>query len=516
MSPPPEIFCVERFPGDERLMIETAEQFCREQVLPAVSRLEIQEVGLAPTLIRKAGELGLCGVDSPEELGGLGLSKTVAARILEFMSLDASFSVTYGITTGISQVCLSLFGNQDQKQRYLPHLTSGEWIGAYALSEPDSGSDALSLSARAERRGNGYALSGTKMWISNARWAQVFVVMAKVDGERISAFLVERGFPGVSISREEHKLGLKGSSTARMVLDNVEVPEENLLGEEGKGHHVALNALNLGRFKLSAMSIGPARMAIGQAARYAQERRQFGRLVSEFGLIQKKFATMAALFYVAESMIYRTGALIDQAFAALGGDISGNRRAASEFAVECSACKVFSTEAEGSIIDEALQCFGGYGFTEEFPLARHYRDCRVSRIYEGTNEVNRLFIAERYFRRRKEWSASAEVSKDSFVGELAAEGLKDLPDGQIAMGAAADLITLVYAEQSARIRARQVGGICGELYRLALPVLNSRAAEAFQTLTGRSVQIPAVTRPAWEEIAALVYKQQGPCGIFEF
>ncbi len=507
---PDHIFTPEQFVGDDRLMIDAAEDFSRKEVLPLAERIDKQEDGLMPELIRKAGELGFCGVDSPEAFGGLGLSKNLSARILEYMSMNASFSVTFGITSGISQVGLSLFGNDDQKAKYLPRLTSGEWIGAYALSEPNSGSDALSASTRADLKDGKYILNGTKMWISNAKWADMFLVMAKIDGDKFSAFLVERDFPGVSVAREEHKMGLKGSSTARLVLEDAEVPAENLLYEPGLGHHVAFNALNLGRFKLSSMSIGPARDAIGLAAKYAQDRKQFGKPISSFGLIEKKFAQMAAWFYVAESMIYRTGALIDQAFAATGGTIDGNRKAAEEFAVECSACKVFSTEIESLIIDEALQVYGGYGFTEEFPLARIYRDARVSRIYEGTNEINRLFIADRLARRIKEGRASATSSGDSFVSELAGKALALPLEGQVATGAASDLVLLAYAEQSARLRAVQVGGFALGLYEMALPWLNARAAEAYQTLAGGEVFLPAVGVADVSAIAQAVYAKPGP------
>lgn len=509
-NPPDSIFTVADFSSDDRLMIETAEQFSRGEVLPLIDRIEHQEDGLTPALIRKAGELGLCGVDSPEPYGGLGLSKNLASRILEFMSLDASFSVTFGVTTGISQVGLAMFGTDDQKARYLPQLTSGEWIGAYALSEPNSGSDSLAATTRAELRGDRYVINGTKVWISNAKWAELFLVMAKVDGERFSAFLVERGFPGVAISREEHKMGLKGSSTARLVLENAEVPRDNLLYEEGLGHHVAFNALNLGRLKLSSMSIGPARQSMGLAARYAEDRKQFGRSISSFGLIQQKFASMAALFYVAESMIYRTGALVDEAFARFGGTVEGNRRAAEEFAVECSACKVFSTEAESLIIDESLQCFGGYGFTEEFPIARHYRDARVSRIYEGTNEINRIFICDRYRRRLKEGRAAPGTAGDSFISELAGEAIALEPRDQIGVGAVSDLILLCYAEQSARLRSLRDGGRTAELFKYALPILNARAAEAYQTLTGNAVTLPSVEKASAEDLAATVYSSGGP------
>lgn len=509
-STPESIFTAEMFGGDEALMIETAEQFSRKEVLPLVERLDHQEEGLMPGLIRKAGELGLCGVDTSDTYGGLGLGKNLAARILEFMSLNGSMSVTYGITSGISQVGLALFGTEAQKQQYLPRLTSGEWIGAYALSEPNSGSDALSATTRADLRDGKYVLNGTKMWISNAKWADLFLVMAKVDGDKFSAFLVERDHPGVSVSREEYKMGLKGSSTARLILENAEIPAENLLHQIGQGHHVAFNALNIGRFKLSSMSIGPARDAMGLAAAYAQDRKQFGQSISNFGLIQKKFAQMAAWFYVAESMIYRTGALIDAAFDEFGGTVDGNRKAAEEYAIECSACKVFSTEAESLIVDEALQVYGGYGFTEEFPIARHYRDARVSRIYEGTNEINRLFIADRLRRRVKDGRVSGVASGDSFVSVLAGKAMGVETPEQISTGALSDLLMLTYAEQSARLRASQMGGVGELLYGCALPWLNLKAAEAYQTLTGDAVSLPSVRRPEYEELAQHVFAAGGP------
>lgn len=511
-APPSHAFAPEDFSGEDRLMIETAEEFSRKEVLPNVERLDAQEDGLMPELIRKAGELGLVGIDAPEAYGGLGLGKNLAARILEFMSLNGSFSVTYGITSGISQVGLNLFGTPEQQARYLPSLTSGEWMGAYALSEPNAGSDALSATCRADRTTDGYVLNGTKMWISNAKWAQLFLVMAKVDGERFSAFLVERDTPGVTVAREEHKMGLKGSSTARLVLEDVQVPSSALLHQEGLGHHVAFNALNIGRFKLASMSIGPARDAMGHAVRYAQDRKQFGRAIAEFGLIQKKFAQMAAWFFLAESAIYRTGALIDRAFEAWGGTIDGNRKAAEESAIECSACKVLATELEGLIVDEALQVYGGYGFTEEFPMARHYRDARVSRIYEGTNEINRLFIADRFRRRIAEGRIPSHVDESSFVGQLAAQAIQ-LPatKDQIATGATSDLILLAYAEQSARLRAERFPALA-DLYALALPFVNAKAAEAFQQLTGESVTLPAVASVDIAAVAQRVYRAEGPLG----
>lgn len=505
-------FLPEDFQGDDRLMIQAAEDFCRGEVLPLVDRLDAQEPGLMPSLIRKAGELGLCGVDTSDAYRGLGLGKNIAARILEFMSLNGSFSVTYGITSGISQVGLSLFGTEGQKAKYLPQLTSGDWIGAYALSEPNSGSDALSATTRAERHGDVYRLTGTKMWISNAQWADLFLVMAKVDGERFSAFLVERGAPGVSVSREEHKMGLKGSSTARLILENAECPAENLLHQEGLGHHVAFNALNIGRFKLSSMSIGPAREAIRVAANYASERRQFGQPIASFGLIQEKLARMAAWFFLTESATYRTGAMIDDAFDAWGGTVEGNRKAAEAYAIECSAVKVLATEAEGAIVDDAIQIYGGYGFTEEFPVARLYRDARVSRIYEGTNEINRLFLADRVLRKRKEGSLG-EIQPDGFALDClrrALAGWETGPDNQIRRGALADLILLGYGEQSASARAARLGGIKAEAAALGSNLIAPLAAAALAKVVGTSVALPAPKPCDLTALAAQTAIDQGP------
>lgn len=510
-STPPRIFTVENFASDEKLMIQAAEQFSRGEVLPVVERLDHQEDGLMPTLMQRAGELGFCGVDTPDAYGGLGLHKNLAARILEYLSLNGSFSVTIGVSSGIAQFGLVLFGTEDQKQQYLPKLATGQWMGAYALSEPNSGSDALSASTRAELKNGKWVLNGTKMWISNAKWAEFFLVMAKIDGEKFSAFLVERDHPGVHIAREEHKMGLKGSSTARLVLEDAQIPEENLLYQPGLGHHVAFNALNMGRFKLSSMSIGPARNAMEVAAEYALDRRQFGQPIANFGLIREKFALAASRFYAAESMIYRTGALIDQAFDTYAGDIPGNRKAAEEYAIECSACKVFSTEAEAFIVDESLQCLGGYGFTEEFPIARHYRDARVSRIYEGTNEINRVFLADRMRRRANEGHFSMVSAGDSFISELAGRAMRTEAKDQVRIGAQSDLLMLTYAEQSARLRAAQVGGVANDLYAAFTNWANHEAARAFAQVTGEAAgATPDPIRVDLEALGGVVLEKRGP------
>jgi alkylation response protein AidB-like acyl-CoA dehydrogenase len=507
---PTDIFLPEDFQGDEALMIHTAEQFSRKEVLPLSERLDEKEGDLMQGLMHKAGQLGFCGVDTPEAYGGLGLGKALAARILEYLSMNGSFSVTIGVSSGIAQLGTILFGTEEQKQKYLPPLATGEWIGAYALSEPNSGSDALSASTRADFKNGKWLLNGTKMWISNAAWADVFLVMAKVDGDKFSAFVVERGYPGVSVSREEHKMGLKGSSTARVVLEDAEIPEGNLLHEVGLGHQVALNALNIGRFKLTSMSLGPARDSIGLAAKYAAERKQFGQYISEFGLIRKKFAESAARFYAAESMTYRTGALLDGVFDAFAGDIAGNKRAAEEYAMECSACKVFGTETEAFIVDEMLQVFGGYGFTEEFPIARNYRDARVSRIYEGTNEINRVFLADRLIRRAKEGRASTLAAGDSFISELAGRAFRKVPSNQVELGALSDLLMLAFAEQSARLRAERAGGITRQLYPIFLNWANAQAALAFQLVESAAVSLPTPCKTDIDTVAEAVYEANGP------
>ncbi len=507
---PETCFVPEDFAGDEQLMVQQAEQFSRKEVLPLAERLDKQEDGLMPDLIRKAGVLGFCGVDTSDAYGGLGLGKNLAARILEYLSLNGSFSVTYGVTSGISQLGLSLFGTEAQKAQYLPHLASGEWIGAYALSEPNSGSDALSMSCRADERDGKWVLNGTKMWISNAKWAETFLVMAKIGGSEVSAFLVERGMPGVSVAREEHKMGLKGSSTARLVLEDAEVPLENLLHEPGKGHQVAFNALNIGRFKLAAMSLGPARDAIWESTQYAKDRKQFGQPISDFGLVRQKFADMAALYFAVESALYRVGANIDEAFAEWGGTVEGNRRAAEEFAVECSALKVLATEAEARIVDEALQVYGGYGFTEEFPIARTYRDARVSRIYEGTNEINRVFLADRLWRRAQEGRAQLGGPGDSFVSELAHKAFAKFSKDQVVVGGLSDLVLLTYAEQSARLRAQRLGGLAQMAYERFVNWANVQAAFAYQTVTGDPVTLPTPNPGHIDPLATALLTHRSP------
>jgi alkylation response protein AidB-like acyl-CoA dehydrogenase len=401
---PKLVFTPEDLTSEQRLMAQTAEKFMDKEVLLNLEALEHQEEGLTPKLFRKAGELGLLGMEVPADYGGLGLGKTSAVGVEEQLARLGGFGVTCGAHAGIGTMPLLYFGTEAQKNKYVPKLATGEWMGAYALSEAGSGSDALSLRTRATLAPDGrhYHLNGTKMWISNAAWADLFTIFAKVDGQQVTAFLVERSFPGVSTGKEEQKLGIKSSSTRRVILEEAKVPVENVLGQIGKGAYIAFNILNAGRFKLGAGAMGAAKESLKGATRYALEREQFGRPIASFGLIQHKLAEMATRIFAGESAVYRTAGMIE----AVGdtGEMIDSMgppfpRCLEEFALECSIIKVACSEILDDVADEALQIHGGYGFTEEFAAARACRDSRINRIFEGTNEINRLFIANLLLRR---------------------------------------------------------------------------------------------------------------------
>jgi alkylation response protein AidB-like acyl-CoA dehydrogenase len=389
----------ERLSEEHRLIGRTAEEFIEKEVLPVLDQLEAKDWPLARGLIRRCGDLGLLGTDVPEALGGVALDKAASVVVGEAVGRCASFATTFGAQTGLAVTPLLCFGSDDQQARYLPGLVSGETIGAYALSESGSGSDALSAKARAVRQADGsFLLSGEKMWISNGGFADLFVVFAKVveaGGDlasgQFTAFLVERAFPGVSCGKEEHKMGLHGSSTTPLILQDVSVPASNVLGEIGKGHKVAFNVLNYGRFKLGAMCSGGARRIIEQAAAYAAQRKQFGQPIAAFGAVRHKLAEMVIREYAVEAMLYRTAGLIDGMIAG-SHDGAAMLDALEEFAIEASILKVASSEMIDYAVDENVQIHGGNGFVRDYPAEGQYRDARVNRIFEGTNEINRLLI----------------------------------------------------------------------------------------------------------------------------
>jgi len=492
---PEKVFTPEDFTEQHLLIARTAEEFADREIVPNIEEMEHKHFSIHRELLKKAGELGLSGVDVPEAYGGMQLDKVTSAIIADRVAKYGGFSTTWGAHTCIGTLPIVYFGTEEQKKKYLPGLASGEVVGAYALSESSSGSDALNCRTRAVLSSDGkhYMLNGEKMWITNAGFADLFIVFAKVDGEKFTAFIVERGFPGFSVGAEEHKMGIRGSSTCPLILSDCKVPVQNVLGEIGKGHHIAFNVLNVGRFKLGAACVGSARNCLGSAVAYAKQRKAFGKVIADFGLIREKLANVAAGIFTGEAMAYRTVGMMDAAIAQLGpqhDDMTSVRKIIDEYAVECSILKVWGSEFISYVTDEIVQIYGGYGFVEEYPAERNYRDVRVNRIFEGTNEINRLLITGFLLKRAMSGQlplmaaikklmdevlsgSSYEAGEGPLVDErslvarakkigLFAAGIatqkymQAIQDEQEIMGAIANMVIETYAMESAVLRAQKL------------------------------------------------------------
>jgi len=418
---PADVFTPADVTDEQRLIGQTASEFVAKEVLPLIPDLEKHKPGLMPSLLKKAGEIGLIGAGIPEAYGGSELDKVAATVLTEKISVYAAFSVAFGGTTGIGTIPIASFGTEEQKKKYLPKIATGELLAAYCLSEPQAGSDAQALRTRAvlSPDGKSWLLSGQKMWITNGGFADVFIVFAKVDGEKFSAFIVERNTPGFTIGAEENKMGIKGSSTVPLFFENAAIPKENLLHEIGRGHIVAFNTLNAGRHTLGVSCLGGSKRALEQAAKYARERVAFGKPIGDFGLIQAKLGEMCIRAFALESMIYRTAGMFEAAMAA-GGDekVKRSMQVLEEYAVESSISKVAGSETLDYCVDEGLQIFGGYGFHEDYPMARAYRDSRINRIFEGTNEINRMLIIQMLLKRAMAGTLPLIPAAKKLAGEL--------------------------------------------------------------------------------------------------
>lgn len=479
----------EAFDDELKQFSKTARTFVEREILPDFEQLEALDYALSRQKMAKAGELGLLGVEIPEEYGGLGASKAASAVITEAISGSGSFNVTFSAHSGIGTLPIVYFGTEEQKRQYLPKLASGEWIAAYCLTEPGSGSDSLAAKTRAVLDGDEWVLDGTKMWISNAGFADLFIVFAKVDGEKFTGFLVEKGTPGLSLGAEEKKMGIKGSSTRMVILEGARIPKQNLLGEIGKGHHIAFGILNIGRFKLAMGASGGVKNLIEVAQRYARERQQFGVPIATFGLIKQKVGAMTAEGYALESAAYR---LVGSMDAALEGKESSAEQlsALNEYAVEYSFIKVFGSESLDFVVDEALQIYGGYGFSADYPIELPYRNSRINRIFEGTNEINRMLTVDQLVKRAMRGQLDLlGPAQDAMMGKPATEahGPEVLADANLAlanlklatlmvagMGAmaymqgleqeqelmarVADMVGLAYFAESALLRAERLQG----------------------------------------------------------
>jgi alkylation response protein AidB-like acyl-CoA dehydrogenase len=499
---PQDVFTPADLTDDQRLIGQTAEEFVIKEVFPLIKDLEAKKPGLMAQLVKKAAELGLMSGGTPEEYGGAGLDKIATTVLTEKLSIYGGFAVTHGAHAGIGTLPIVYFGTEEQKKKYLPKLATGELIGAYCLSEPQAGSDAQNSLTRAElnKEGTHYILNGQKMWITNGGFADLFIVFAKVNGEKFSAFIVEKNFPGCKPGNEEHKMGIHGSSTTPVFLENCQVPKENLLHEIGRGHIVAFNVLNAGRFTLGASGVGGAKYMLSAASKYTKERKAFGKQIGEFGLMKEKLAEMAVQIFAVESMIYRSAGNMESAMHAAAGSgdkVRNTMKVLEEYAIESSIAKVYGSEMLDFVVDEAVQIFGGYGFHEDYPVCRAYRDSRINRIFEGTNEINRMLIVQMLMKRAMGGQlplipAAMKLADEILAGpsfEETPEGVlaeeartvanakkmflqaaggavqkfrEKLADEQELIGALANIVMEIYAMDSALLRTQKAGTAKGE------------------------------------------------------
>lgn len=516
---PRNVFTPEDLTEEHRMIAAMASDFIQGEVLPRDEEIEKQDIQVLVNLLKQAGELGLLGAEVPEAYGGSDLDKISATLITENMTRGSSFCLSHGAHVGIGSLPIVLFGTEVQKKKYLPSLATGEKLAAYCLTEPSSGSDALGArtTATLSEDGSTYILNGTKQYITNAGFADVFIVYAKIDGEKFTAFIVERGYPGVSTGPEEKKMGIKGSSTRPLILEEVKVPVENVLGEIGRGHVIAFNILNVGRYKLAAGCVGTSKWALELSSQYAKERKQFGKALIEFPLIQKKLADMAVRTFVAESMVYRTGGLLDEAKKMIDSsrpDVGLQTiRALEEYALECSVNKVFCSEVLDFVADEGVQIHGGYGYTQDYMIERIYRDSRINRIFEGTNEINRLLIPATLLRKAMKGEiplfAAAQNLQQELIAYIPPTTEDDEPMAKLeAMLAAAKKIFLMVGGSAVLKYQQRLEEEQDILECMANLMIEIFAIESAIVRTNKAIQALGIEKAAHKVNIATVYTHE--------
>ena len=533
-----EIFTPEDFTDEHKMIAKTAHQFITKEVEPHRESIENQQFDKVVTLIKKAGDLGLLGHSIPEKYGGLGLDKVSKGIVGEVVGRTGSYGVAQSNHTCIATLPITHFGTKEQKNHYLPKLASGEYIGAYCLTEPNAGSDALASQTTAilNEEGTHYILNGTKLYITNAVFSDTFIIYAKIDGKHFSAFIVEKNFPGISLGPEEKKMGIKGSSTRSVILEDCLVPIDNLLGDKGKGHVIALNVLNLGRFNLGSACTGGAKHALGLALQHTSERKQFGRTIAGFSATQEKVAMMMAKIYASESLQYRTASLLEGAMEGLY-DEEDHRIVAKqmmEYAVECAICKVFGSETLDQVVDESLQLHGGAGFIQEYPIEQMYRDSRINRIFEGTNEVNRLLIPGNLFKKAMKGEilleehiekakqalmqpnnrllneeAAIQSIRNVFLvcaGVAYKEHGKELMEHQESLMKLANIAIMLYASEAAVLRAFKKDESAGDLKQMLARTFLEEALMQVET-SARKLVMSVLSQDEKEQTLGLIIQE---------